>query len=125
MQTANIVLKNASDVDVTFTPIQKNGLLFTYANLSNTSVSLREKVTLGLRPSKGTTAAKTSVRVSVPYEVEATDGQTVTKYVSFIGDFIIPSDAPTGIVETLVSFGSGVVINAQIEDTIVNEAFPY
>jgi hypothetical protein len=125
MQIANLVLKDNADADVTFKPLQKDGLLIVYGNMAETNHALRAKVTLGLRPSKGTTVAKTSVKVTVPYEVTLSDGSVVTRYCQFNGDVTVPNDAPTSIIGDAISFGSTLLVDDQVTDTVINQAFPY
>lgn len=125
MQIANLVLKDNADVDVTFTPLQKSGLLITYGNLAKSQHNLREKVTLGLRPSRGSVPAKTTVRLTVPYEETLSDGSTIVRYSQFNIEATVNSDAPTLSIEDALSFAAGVIRNTQVEDTIKNEAFPY
>lgn len=124
MQLANIVIKNAADTNTTFVPTVKDGLLVTFKNRSGSRPSLNPGLSIGMRPMKGVVPRRVTLKVELPYDV--TEGDIVkTETVTGFVDIVIPQSASEATIKDALSFVAGLTLDALVEDTSVNGAFPY
>jgi len=124
MQIADITLDNSSAVAKTFVPTVKDGLLATYVNREGSRPAVFSNLSIGLRPAKSGVSRKVTLKVALPYDTTVGSTTTTEAVTAFI-DVVVPASASTASVEDILSYASGLLINAQVEDVCVNGAFPY
>lgn len=127
-QIANIVVKNASNVDVTFTTqagSTSDKQPAVYQNVASSAVrSNRQKVEIEAHDNGNGTSRVTTVNVRIPY-VQTVDG--VEKIVDY-QSYKLVSSQPKRIPENLLVDGSAVACNifahAQVKSTLAEGIAP-
>jgi hypothetical protein len=123
MQFANFDLNDSSAVATTFTAKMKDGLIATWYDKSVAVPSLRPTISCGMRPAKGSSPRKVTVKVILPY-THTVDSVTYTGETSAFLDVIVPEHADATNVQDLLAFVSGAVLQAQISGVVEDGEFP-
>lgn len=121
---ANIALNNSAAASKTFVPTIKDGLLAVFHNREGDRPAVYPYLSMGMRTPKAGVSRKATLRVVLPYDVTDGDTTRVEQVTCFI-DVIVPESASTTAIEDVLSFASGLLANAIVEDVCVNGAFPY
>jgi len=123
MQFANFNLNDSSAAATTFTAMMKDGLLATWKDKSEETPALRPTITCGMRPAKGSSPRKVTVKVILPF-THTLDGVTHTSQTSAFLDVVVPEYADATNVADLLAFVSGVVLENQISGSATDGEFP-
>lgn len=123
MQFANFNLNDSSATPVTFTARMKDGLLATWYDKTGPIEALRPTITSSMRPAKGSSPRKTTVKVVLPF-THTIDSVEYTGYTSAFIDIIVPEHADVTDVSNLLAFVSGAVLENQIAGSAKDGEFP-
>lgn len=123
-ELANIVLGDKTPTNRTFKPAYKNGLLTELIADYASSPALHPRLSIGMRAPKLGVNRKVTLKISVPYEVVVDDATTI-EYDTVFMDFVIGPNSSVGSVQDLLAFSSNSLLDAIVEDTIVNGMYPY
>lgn len=126
-----LALKNHAATVQWFNPTTKVGLIAKW-RLDDEAISVSERATasVGLREASanavGLTKRKVTMKNRIPYRPSSIDGITQElQFVEAVCTYIIPSDAPGGVIDDLIANVRHSSYSSMVNDLILDGAFPY
>jgi hypothetical protein len=125
MQIADIQLVNSAGDTLDFVPTWKDGLKAKYVCRQGYRSAVYDHLTIGMRPAGKGVARKVKTTFVLPYDVGSLDHGTLgTDAISGFSEYVIPESATPADIANFLAMQAGISLDPQIQDAVLNGAFP-